>query len=358
MGGEPTIYDVARAAGVAPSTVSRAFSRPGRVNAETAERIRVVAEELGYRANPLARALSTHRTQMVALVVSDITNPFYFEIIRGAEHAASAAGYTMVLSDTQESDRLERLALERAMPTVEGFVLASSRLSDTAIRMIAKQKPMVVLNRPVGGVPSVVPDIARGTRRAMEHLGELGHDTIAYVAGPEASWADSMRWRSALEASHELELRVRRLGPHLPTVAAGVEAARELAKAPTTAVLAYNDQLAMGLIRGLTSMGARVPRDVSVVGFDNILAADLVTPGLTTVGAPLRSMGGTAVQNLLAYIGGASHGSNTPVVLPTRLVVRESTAQRSRKRTSPAWGTTKVSGSASSAARSTSAGSR
>jgi LacI family transcriptional regulator len=295
---------------------------------------------------------------MVALVVSDITNPFYFEIIRGAEHAASAAGYTMLLMDTQESDLLERQALERAMPTVEGIVLASSRLSDTAIRMVAKQKPVVVLNRPVGGVPSVVPDIGRGTRRAMEHLGELGHDTITYVGGPEASWADSMRWRSVLEAAHELELRVRRIGPNLPTVAAGVEAAGELAKAPTTAAIAYNDQLAMGLMRGIMSMGARVPRDVSVVGFDNVLAADLVTPRLTTVGAPLRSMGGTAVQNLFAYIGGASHGSNEPVVLPTRLVVRDSTAQRSRKRTSPAWGTTKVSGSASSSARSTAAGSR
>jgi LacI family transcriptional regulator, repressor for deo operon, udp, cdd, tsx, nupC, and nupG len=358
MADQPTIYDVARVAGVAPSTVSRAFSRPGRVNAETAERIRQVAEQLGYRANPLARALSTHRTQMVALVISDITNPFYFEIIRGAEHAASAAGYTMVLSDTQESDRLERLALERVMSTVEGFVLASSRQSDTAIRMVAKQKPMVVLNRPVGGVPSVVPDIPRGTRRAMEHLGELGHDTITYVAGPEASWADGMRWRSAMEAAHELELRVRRIGPYLPTVAGGEQAVGELAKAPTTAVLAYNDQVAMGVMRGLARMGASVPRDVSVVGFDNILPAELVTPTLTTVGAPLRSMGGTAVTNLLAYIGGATRGSGQPVVLPTRLVVRESTAQRSRKRTSPAWGTTKVSGSASNAATSTSRGSR
>ena len=119
----PTIYDVAKAAGVAPSTVSRAFSRPGRVNAETAERIRQVAEELGYRTNPLARALPTGRTSMLALIVSDVTNPFYFEIIRGAQRAANAADYTMLLADVQESGRLEREALERALPLVEGVVL-------------------------------------------------------------------------------------------------------------------------------------------------------------------------------------------------------------------------------------------
>jgi LacI family transcriptional regulator len=105
-------------------------------------------------------------------------------------------------------------------------------------------------------------------------------------------------------------------------------------------VIAFNDQLAIGLMRGLRALGVQLPGDVSVVGFDNILPADLVTPGLTTVAAPLPAMGATAVQNLLAYIGGAQTGSRQPVVLPTRLVVRASTAQRSRKSTSPAWGTT------------------
>jgi LacI family transcriptional regulator len=364
VGHQPTIYDVARAAGVAPSTVSRTFSRPGRVNSETAERIRAVAAELGYRANPLARALSTARTQMIALVISDITNPFYFPIIRGAEEAAFAAGYTMMLADTQESDQHERTALERALPVVEGIVLASSRMSDSAIRQTAKQTSTIVLNRRVTDVPSVVTDNPRGTRRALEHLAELGHDTVTYLAGPEASWADGIRWRALLEGAHELTLRVRRIGPFPPTVLGGVQAADALAAAPTTAVIAYNDQLAIGLIRGLARLGARVPEDVSVVGFDNILPAELVTPGLTTVAAPLLAMGTTAVQNLLADIGGDRTAAGRPVVLPTRLVVRESTArrasrrQRSRKSTSPAWGTTSVSGSAASASRSTAPGSR
>jgi len=353
----PTIYDVAQAAGVAPSTVSRAFARPGRVNSQTAEHIRKVATKLGYRANRPARALSTHRTAMIALVISDITNPFYFEIIRGAQDAATTAGYTMLLANTQESDRLEWEALERAMSVVDGIVLASSRMSDSAIRMTAKQKPVIVLNRAVADVPSVVTDNPRGVRRAAEHLGELMHESITYVAGPEASWADGMRWRSLLDASTELHLKVHRIGPFPPTVEGGVRAAEELRAHPTSAVIAYNDLLGIGLMRGLAAMGARVPNDVSVIGFDNIFATDLVTPGLTTVASPLRAEGTTAVRNLLAIIGGA-RSSGQPVVLPTRLVVRGSTAQRSRERTSPAWGTTKACGSASKAATSTEEGSR
>ena len=353
-----TIYDVARAAAVAPSTVSRAFSRPGRVNAATAERIRTVADELGYRANPLARALSTARSRMIALVVSDVANPFYSEIIRGAQATAAQAGYTILLADAQESDRLERSALERALPVVDGVVLGGSRMSDSAIRMIAKQKPVVVLNRAVVDVPCVVPDNAGGTRRAVEHLSRLAHDSLTYVAGPEASWADGMRWRSLQDAAADLQLKVRRIGPFSPDVPGGVRAAEELAAAPPTAVIAYNDQLAIGLIRGLATRGIRVPDHVSVIGFDNIGAAELITPGLTTVAAPLHLEGATATKHLLAMIEGAQSRTGSPMVLPVRLVERGSTAQRRRKRTSPASGTTSVSPSPRKASRSTSAGSR
>jgi len=357
-GRPPTIYDVAAAAGVASSTVSRAFARPGRVNFETAERIRRVAAELGYRANPLARALPTGRTSMTALVIADVANPFYNEIIRGAQVAAAEAGYTMLLADAQESSSLEREALERAMATVEGIVLATSRMSDSAIRMTAKQRPVVVLNRAVADVPSVVTDNPGGARRAVQHLAELGHRQITYVAGPEASWADGIRWRSLREAAAEHGLRARRIGPYAPTVAGGAEAMDDLRKQPGTAVVAYNDLVAIGLIRALTAAGVHVPREVSVVGFDNIFAAELVTPALTTVAAPLTALGLTGTRNLLAIIRGARPRSAEPVSLPSQLVVRASTAHRSRKRTSPAWGTTKVSGSAAKTSGSTAAGSR
>ena len=341
-----TIYDVARAAGVAPSTVSRTFSRPGRVNARTAERVRSVAEELGYRVNPLARALSTARSSMIAVVVSDVANPFYAEIVRGAQTEAADAGYTLLLTDAQESDRRERAALERILPVVDGVVLGGSRLSDSAIHVIAKQKPLVVLNRVVVDVPCVVPDHGEGSRLAATHLAALGHDSITYVAGPEASWADGMRWRALREATADLDVRLRRIGPVTPDVPGGMRAAAALGEQGGTAVVAYNDQVAIGVMRGLRGAGLRVPDDVSVVGFDNIGAAELVTPGLTTIAAPLQAEGAAATKHLLAMIGGAEGRAGRPMVLPVRLVERGSTAQRRRKRTSPASGTTKVSPSA------------
>jgi LacI family transcriptional regulator len=353
-----TIYDVAQEAGVAPSTVSRTFSRPGRVNAETARHVREVAGRLGYRANPLARALSTSRTHMIALVVSDVANPFYAEIIQGAQRSAAEVGTTILLADSQESGRRERTALERLLPAVDGILLAGTRMSDSAIRMIAKQKPVVVLNRVVADVPCVVPDNALGLRRAAELLAELGHESVTYVAGPEASWADGMRWRSLRDAAADLRLVPRRIGPFSPDLDGGMRAAEVLRAQPSSAVIAYNDQLAIGILRGLTAHGVRVPRDVSVIGFDNIPAADLVTPGLTTVAAPLRLQGATAARHLLTMIEGGAARTGAPAVLPVKLVVRGSTAQRNLKSTSPASGTTKVSPSARNAATSTSAGSR
>jgi LacI family repressor for deo operon, udp, cdd, tsx, nupC, and nupG len=357
-GSAPTIYDVAREAGVAPSTVSRTFSRPGRVNADTAERVRAVAAQLGYRTSPPARALSTGHSSMVALVIPDVTNPVYFDITRGAEDAAAEGGYTLLLADFRESGRLERKAIDRAVPAVEGLVLGGPRIPDSAIRMAAKQRPTVVLNRAVTGLPSVVTDNLRGMRRVAEHLGSLGHDTITYLAGPEASWADGMRWRSLREAALELDLRVRRLGPYAPTVAGGLAAVDDLCRHPTSAVVAYNDLMAIGLMRGLIRAGVPVPGEVSVAGFDNIFGSDFCTPTLTTVAAPLRTLGAAGMRQLLAELGGAPPRTGPSCVLPVRLVVRDSTAQRSRKRSSPARGTTSVSGSAAQASGSTSAGSR
>lgn len=324
----PTIYDVARAAGVAPSTVSRTFARPGRVSFETAQRIRAAAEELGYRAKSvtLPGSEQDRRTNMIALVVSDISNPAYFELIRGAEEAAAEAGYIVLLAHTHESDRKERQALERTMPLVDGILLTSSRMSDSAIRMMAKQKPTIIVNRAVNGVASVVPDNQRGMRRAAEHLAMVGRRSIVYAAGPEASWTDGMRWRALREAALELELRVHRLGPYEPTSDGGRQAAVKWLEHRVPAVILYNDLMAMGFLRELRGHGVRVPEDVAVVGFDNVQGLDLISPSLTSVAAPLVALGATAVNNLLAMTRGASPTSNRPMVLPTRLVMRESSA--------------------------------
>jgi LacI family transcriptional regulator len=354
----PTIYDVAHEAGVAASTVSRAYSRPGRVHAETAQRIFRAAERLGYRSSrldPQPGGRAVHRA--IGLVIADVTNPFYGDIIKGAHAAAREAGCLLILSHTSESPEVERQTIERELERVDGIVIASSRMSDSALRMTAKQKPLVLLNRIIPEANCVVNDNERGIRRALEHLGALGHEQIVYVAGPETSWSDGKRWRALREAAIELELDARRIGPNEPTVLAGLHAARRVAQVNATAVLAYNDQLAIGVLKGLRKLGVSVPDDVSVVGFDNIIFDELVEPALTTVAAPLYRMGFTGVQNCLAVAQGA-RPSGVPLVLPVRLVVRQSTAQRNRKSTSPARGTTRVSGWAANDATSMVAGSR
>jgi LacI family transcriptional regulator len=151
---------------------------------------------------------------------------------------------------------------------------------------------------------------------------------MAYLAGPEASWADGMRWRAFREATQELGLKGRRLGPFAPTLAGGLSAAQALTTHSATATIAYNDLVAIGAMRGLTRLGVEVPRDMSVVGFDNIFGSDFCTPPLTTVAAPLRHFGTFAVQRLLNQVRTSSLGLSTPALLPAKLVERGSTARR------------------------------
>lgn len=321
---------------MAPSTVSRAFSRPGRVSAESAARVHAAAQQLGYRVNPLARALQSGRTGAIGLIVSDVTNPVHFGIIRGVEEAAAQAGYTMLLADAQESEENERTSLERLLPGVDGVVLASSRMSDRAIRAVAKQRPLVVLNRIVPGSPCVVADTEAGVRSALAHLHELGHRAVTYVAGPPASWADGRRWRALLDLGPEFDLTVTRIGSPAPTVSGGLAAVADLLRGRPgrpTAVVAYNDLLAIGLLRGLAQAGVDVPEQLSLIGFDNIFGSDFCTPPLTTVAAPQRAIGSEAFRELHRQILRDPPRGQPVLTLPTHLVLRASTAVRSRGKT-------------------------
>ncbi|MFC4554718.1 LacI family DNA-binding transcriptional regulator [Georgenia faecalis] len=322
-----TIYDVAREAGVAASTVSRALTRPGRVNATTAEHVRATAERLGYQAGARHGSAAAGGTRLLGVVVPDLTNPLFAQVVRGAELAAAEHGYTLLTVDGQESEDRERAVVDRILGSVEGVILTGPRMSEAGIRAVAKRRPTVVLNRVVRGQPCVLTDSARGTRRAAEHLGSLGHQRITYLAGPEASWADAVRWRALREAALELELRARRVGPVAPTVAGGEQAARLWAQRPTSAVLAYNDLIAIGFVRGVRAMGLRVPANVSVVGFDNTDLGALGHPALTSVASPQQGLGTAAARNLVAMLAGARPTAE-PLLLPVKLVVRDTTARR------------------------------
>jgi LacI family transcriptional regulator len=319
----PTIYDVAALAGVAPSTVSRALSKPGRVAFATAEKIRAAAEELGYRSERLNRK-SGATTKIIALIVADITNPAYFDMIRGAEQAAAQRGYILLLANGEESERREEDAVNRSLDLVDGVILASPRMPDAAVRDIAKRKATVVMNRPVRGVASVLPDNRKGMELAVEHLKSTGRSSILFLAGPEASWAGSMRWRGAMDAALASGLTIHRTDPIRPTLAGGAGAVGLWMARRTTAVIAYNDLMAMGFMQGLRARGVRVPDDVAVVGFDNAMGSEIIHPGLTTVESPLFMLGATAAQNVIAIHRGAKSSLDQPVMLPSRLVVRGS----------------------------------
>jgi DNA-binding LacI/PurR family transcriptional regulator len=329
--GPPSIYDVARVAGVAASTVSRALSKPGRVSLRTAEHVRQVAAELGYRSSTTQRDISHGSTSTIAMVLADITNPVFYPMIRAAGRTAVHAGYTMVLVETQESEATERTVLNRILPTVDGIILTSSRMSDRSIRKLAKNTPIVVLNRLVDQVPSVASDYLAASKLVVEHLVGAGHRTVTYLAGPEASWADGMRWRGLLEASHEFDIRVRRIGPNLPTVNGGGQAAEKWLQTPTTGVVAFNDLVALGFMRAAIQADVRIPEQVSVVGFDNIPEAVLIRPRLTTIASPLSSLASAAVSHLLKT-SITSTRRDVSVVVPARLVIRESTGPVHRRR--------------------------
>ena len=324
-GSDATIYDVARVAGVSPSTVSRAFSRPGRVSAQTAEKIRQVAEELGYRSREVSRTAAKSTTKVLGLAVADITNPFNFRVIRGCQAAAAEAGFVVTLNDAQESEALEREMLRRSLPLLDGLIVASSRLSDTELRTVAKQLPVVILNRRVAGLHCIIPDMAHGVRKATEHLLALDHRNITYLAGPEASWADGMRWRAMRDSAKELGFTEHRVGPFAPTLQGGRGAAEVIAARRLKAVVCFNDLMAIGLMQGLAERGIKVPEQISIIGFDNIFASALVTPGLTTVAAPLTMLGDSAVRYVVASLAGNKSAETAPVSVPVRLIVRHST---------------------------------
>ncbi|MFI9555173.1 LacI family DNA-binding transcriptional regulator [Nonomuraea endophytica] len=310
-----TIRDVARATGVHVSTVSRSFSAPHLVNPATRDRVLAAADQLGYRPNRAARALTTGRTMNLGLIVADIANPFFPPLIKAAQSHARSHDYHVFVADTDEDPRAEEELLRTLAKQVDGVILCSPRLANDQIVRLAEDVPFVVVNRQVEGLPWVLMDVAQGAALALEHLRGLGHRRLAYVRGPAGSWtSEEMRAAAA---------GVPVIGPNQPTEQGGIAAARAVADSGATGVLCYNDLVALGLIEGLADLGVRVPADVSVVGVDDILPGRLNRPKLTTVAMPTEAAGRAAVDLLL----GAETG---PVKLPTALIVRESTGEAPR----------------------------
>jgi DNA-binding LacI/PurR family transcriptional regulator len=321
-----TIYDIAELTGVNPSTVSRALNKPGRVSAKTRKIIEDAAAQLNYRVNPFARALPTGRTQTIGLIVADITNPTFFGIIRGAEATAAASDYTMVLAESAESADTELTAARRMMGTVDGLILASPRMDDDRIRELAAAKPVAVINREVDHVPCVVPDVNKGIGEAVRSFAANGHRRVAYVAGPVRSWMSERRWEGVQAACDWSKLESFRVESSKPTLDGGRQVARAIVDSRATAVITYNDLLAIGLMQELQAAGIVVPDQISIVGFDDIFGADFTTPPLTTIRSPLGECGSVATKLLLDLLDGRATPAS-PVRADTELVVRGSSGR-------------------------------
>lgn len=330
-----TIRDVAKAAGVAPSTVSRAFSKPGRVKAETARQIFKIADELGYRTNHILSYSQSdqpqHFNNLIAIVVADLANPVFAGIVKSVLHECTSNQLGLLVLDSEENGPLERAILRKTTDHVDGIILASSRLTDSAARKTAEIKPVITINRPIRGIQSIVTDINTGIAEAVEYLHELGHTNLTYLAGPDASWQNGMRWRSLSVSCQKFHMRVHRITCPSPNYSGGYRCFDAFQQNPTSAVLGYNDLIAIGFIAALKAHKIKVPNEVSVIGIDNTSISTLTTPALTTIDMPHKQAGklaaGKMVTALLHKTTGNRRHDLAPLILPTNLVKRASTAQ-------------------------------
>lgn len=321
---EATIQQVAEAAGVARSTVSRAFSHPGMLNAETVGHIMEVARRLQYRPNQVARALSTGRHGNIALIVPDIANPFFPPLIRAAQAAADAAGLSLFLADSDEDPAREAQLTDRLAAQVDGFILASSRLAEADAHALALRRPVVLVNRDIDGLDRVLIDSAAGAAAAIRHLHALGHRRVAYVAGPSHAWANQQRWAAIARAAGELDVLALDLAEQRPSYDGGVAAAAQVIAAGATAAIAFDDLVAQGLLAGLATRGVAVPAAISVIGCDNVLGAR-TQPPLTTISSRSIEAGQAAVAMLLAQMAGQG-AAPSATRLDTTLIERATTA--------------------------------
>jgi DNA-binding LacI/PurR family transcriptional regulator len=326
-----TSIDVARHAGVSQSTVSLVFSGKGagRVSEATQERVRRCARELGYRPNVAAQALRLGSSRAVALLVPDVTNPFFSRVLRGAQRAAQAAGYTVALVDTANDRRWEEQSFEalRAGP-VDGYLL----FEVSAPEALRRDQAVVMMEAEATGHPSVRFDAEAGAAASFTHLLDLGHRRIGHLAAafdaPTFHLREAARQRVLGEAGLDPAEQPR------VTTPIGIDDARDavgpLLEERPTAVFCDDDVIAAGLYLAARERGVRIPDELSVIGFDDMDFARVLDPALTTVALDAERLGATGFELLEARMAGKR--TRRRVVLPAELLVRESTGPPARQR--------------------------
>ena len=335
-----TIRDVARRAGVSTATVSRILSGASTSRPATVAAVRAAAEALDYRPSSIARSLKTRLARTLGLIVTDVHNPFFPELVAAVEDAAWEHGLRIILCNGARDPRREADYLALLQDgRVDGLIVAAGHVTDAYAAQLARSAvPVVIVNseRADLGVPTIGSDNRIGGRLAAEHLLGLGHTRVAVVTGPTERADSAERVEGVLEALEEAGIGRDDvpviLGVGAPGTGGG-SVGELLAQRPDiTGLVCYNDVTAIEVIRALRAGGRRVPEQVSVVGFDDIDAAAWVEPPLTTVVQQKAEMGRWAVRRLVESIAGAASGAGAPerVVLPVSLRVRGSTGPAPR----------------------------
>lgn len=329
----PTLRDVARSVGLHESTVSRILSGRaalGRIPAETEQRVKLAAKELGYQGNMLARALRTGRTMMIGMVLPDIANLYQARITRAAQDVLGADGYSLLLSSTGgDRENARRQVAVMIAARTEGILYGDARLHDDVLPEIVESgTPVVLVNRIAEGLPvsAVVPDNRTGTELAVRHLYELGHRVILDISGPQDISSGADRRAAFLECIKDLGATGVSESAERHTEAEGLRVASALLEQvpEATAIVAANDRLAFGAIDAVAAAGKRCPDDISVVGFNDMLYAERLSPPLTTVHIPQEELGRRVAEVLMETIHDPRRAPTTEVI-PAEIVVRGST---------------------------------
>jgi DNA-binding LacI/PurR family transcriptional regulator len=338
------LADVAHYAGVSPATVSRVLNNTAPVHEETRERVQAAIAALGYQ-HPLNTMPESQATSgIIALLLTDILNPFFLEVIRGIEDEAESSGLLLLLCTTSEDPLREKKVLQAVSERhLDGIIALAGQSRIPTEELIAlheyKNTPLVVVNRRINrpDIPCIVVDLENAAYRSAQHLLDLNHTRLAYLVGLETSESSRARRRGIEAALKEagLTLPPEMCPASFPSIEGGFQAVSALLSLPReqwpTAIIAYNDIMAFGALHALRTQGLHVPNDMSVVGCDNLVMAAHCNPPLTTIDQPKYTMGRLAMQTLRQMLNQQHPPLGGYTLLESPLIIRESSGPCLRK---------------------------
>jgi len=333
-----TIKDVAKIAGVHPSTVSRVINNDFRISEKTKENVLLIINKLGYTPNAIARGLKTKRTYTLGMLIPDITNPFFAEIGRGVEDAANKNNFNVILCNTDDKLKKERTYLEILKgKRVDGLILGTAHNKDKSILELEEKKfPYILISRNIEGLDKncIIIDDVSGGIMATEYLVKLGHYRIAHISGPlkTRSAVNRLKGYKLALKKNKIEYQEELVKEGDFRITGGYKAMKKLLELPEppTAIFAANDLLALGTMQAIQKKKYHIPEDFCIIGFNDIKLASFVYPPLTTIRQPMQEMGALAVKMLLKIIEGGEFNQKK-VVLKPKLIIRESCKRIDKK---------------------------